>query len=559
LLLIFFMLYITFRSIKEAALIFTAIPMSAIGGVFALLIRGMPFSISAGVGFIALFGVAVLNGIVLINTFNQLEKDGMTDILQRVGEGTKIRLRPVLMTAMVASLGFLPMALSNGAGAEVQKPLATVVIGGLITATFLTLVVLPCLYIIFTKKNKLNMKRVTTIIAGIVLLSLSNNIRAQQPIAKRMSIQEAISVAKNNLQFDVNNQQISKGEMQIKTASALPKTGLFAENEDLRPGDNKGIFKIGISQSIAWPGLYKAQKSLYNEQLKYYQANTATIEVDIKREVRAVYYQLWYLQDKQQLFNRLDSVYKSLDEAARLKVRTGDSPGLDSISANVRMKELQALLQQTGNDIQIQQEALMQLLNTNDLMLALPMPLEKLPVPVQLKDSLHPALTLQTQNINMANAGIAVIKNENKPEFSGRFFSQRLYGIKDPFSGFSVSAAFPLFGAGAYRNKVKTAEAEAMLQQKKYEYGSQLFRTQQRQAQQEVEKNNSLLAFYQATGLKQAEEIMKAASLAYRSGEISFAELSQFLTQAIEIQKNYLEVLNAYNQSVIQYNYYINQ
>jgi heavy metal efflux system protein len=154
LLLIFFMLYMTFRSLKDAALIFTAIPMSAIGGVFALLIRGMPFSISAGVGFIALFGVAVLNGIVLIGTFNQLKKEGIADILQRVMEGTKTRLRPVLMTGAVAALGFLPMALSNGAGAEVQRPLATVVIGGLITATFLTLIVLPCLYIIFSKKKK---------------------------------------------------------------------------------------------------------------------------------------------------------------------------------------------------------------------------------------------------------------------------------------------------------------------------------------------------------------------------------------------------------------------
>lgn len=152
--LIFMLLYFTFTSIKQASIIFTAIPMAAIGGVFALLLRDMPFSISAGVGFIALFGVAVLNGIVLVSTFNQLEKDGMTDVIQRVKEGTKIRLRPVLMTAMVASLGFLPMALSHGAGAEVQKPLATVVIGGLITATFLTLFVLPLLYILFTPAIK---------------------------------------------------------------------------------------------------------------------------------------------------------------------------------------------------------------------------------------------------------------------------------------------------------------------------------------------------------------------------------------------------------------------
>ncbi len=154
LLLILFLLYITFRSVKYSLLIFTAVPLSAIGGVFALLIRGMPFSISAGVGFIALFGVAVLNGIVLISYFNQLKQQGFTNIYERVLEGTKVRLRPIIITAAVASLGFLPMALSSTAGAEVQKPLATVVIGGLITATMLTLFVLPCLYILFSEKEK---------------------------------------------------------------------------------------------------------------------------------------------------------------------------------------------------------------------------------------------------------------------------------------------------------------------------------------------------------------------------------------------------------------------
>lgn len=154
LVLILFLLYITFRSAKYMLLIFTAVPLSAIGGVFALLMRGMPFSISAGVGFIALFGVAVLNGIVLIGYLNQLKQQGITNIYERVLEGTKVRLRPVIMTASVASLGFLPMALSTSAGAEVQKPLATVVIGGLITATLLTLFVLPCLYILFSGKEK---------------------------------------------------------------------------------------------------------------------------------------------------------------------------------------------------------------------------------------------------------------------------------------------------------------------------------------------------------------------------------------------------------------------
>lgn len=154
LVLILCLLYATLRNVRETLFVFSAIPLSLIGGIFALLLRGMPFSISAGVGFIALFGVAVLNGIVLVGQFNALEKNGIADIRQRVLQGCQSRLRPVLMTALVASLGFLPMALSHGDGAEVQRPLATVVIGGLLTATVLTLVVLPAIYETFTKRQR---------------------------------------------------------------------------------------------------------------------------------------------------------------------------------------------------------------------------------------------------------------------------------------------------------------------------------------------------------------------------------------------------------------------
>ena len=152
--LIFALLFFTFNSARQSLMIFMAIPLAAIGGVFALLLRGMPFSISAGVGFIALFGVAVLNGIVLIAEFNRLRhEEHLTDMAEIIRQGSEIRLRPVIMTALVASFGFIPMAISNSAGAEVQKPLATVVIGGLLTATLLTLIVLPILYSLFEQKS----------------------------------------------------------------------------------------------------------------------------------------------------------------------------------------------------------------------------------------------------------------------------------------------------------------------------------------------------------------------------------------------------------------------
>jgi len=559
--LIFLLLYFTFSSMKEAMLIFTAIPMSAIGGVFALLLRGMPFSISAGVGFIALFGVAVLNGIVLISTFNQLEKEGMKNIIDRVLEGTKIRLRPVLMTATVASLGFIPMAVSSGAGAEVQKPLATVVIGGLITATFLTLVVLPLLYIIFSRKRKIvNMKSIVNILViGLFASFISLPASAQQTTPKRVSVDEAVTMAKNNLQFQINNSQIDKGKAQINTASLFSKTGVFAENEDLRPSDNKGILKVGVSQSMPWFGLYKAQKKLYGEQLKYYEANTAAIDAEIRRDVREAYYQLWYLQDKQKLYTKLDTIYQSLNEAAKLKVKSGDSRGLDSIASDVRMKETQALIQQLEKEIRMRQTALTQLLNTEEDILPTLLALDKLPMPGMIAESTHPVLALQAQNINISNANIDVTKNENMPEFSGRFFSQRLWGANDPYTGFSVTATFPLFNTKATSSKVKAAEADRAVQQKQYDYDVQVFNSKKSQLRQEVEKGNSMLLFYENTGLKQADQIMSASTLAYRSGEISFAEMSQYLTQSIDIQSNYLEALNAYNQSVIQFEYYLNQ
>jgi cobalt-zinc-cadmium resistance protein CzcA len=143
--LIFLLLFVTFRSLKQAALVFTGIPFAITGGILALLLRGMPFSMSAGIGFIALFGVAVLNGVVLVSFINDLRRQG-APVQEAVLNGCRLRLRPVLMTAAVASFGFIPMAIARGAGAEVQKPLATVVIGGLITSTVLTLFVLPTLY-----------------------------------------------------------------------------------------------------------------------------------------------------------------------------------------------------------------------------------------------------------------------------------------------------------------------------------------------------------------------------------------------------------------------------
>ena len=201
--------------------------MAAIGGVFFLWFRDMPFSISAGVGFIVLSGVAVLNGLVLISSLNELKAEGVTDLKELIIQGTKRRIRPILLTALTDVLGFLPMALSNSAGAEVQRPLATVVIGGLITATMLTLLILPILYSMFDKISfRFGSKK--SVVFGMMLsgfLFSNFNLQAQQ--TGLLSIEEAVAIAK------INHPSVHSAKLKIEQANKLRKTGFDIEQIDI--------------------------------------------------------------------------------------------------------------------------------------------------------------------------------------------------------------------------------------------------------------------------------------------------------------------------------------
>src|SRR5690606_25771954 len=292
--LIFLLLYFAFGSIKQGLLIYTTIPLSAIGGIFALYIRDIPFSVSAGIGFIALFGVAVLNGIVLLAEFNRLTKSGFTNLKRIVIMGTKTRLRPVLMTAFVASLGFLPMALSQGEGAEVQRPLATVVIGGLLVATFLTLFVLPILYMNTHRKKSINKK----IIALLVLfVSFSfQEINAQTPI----TLQQAIDTALVNNRTVKNERLRSEYQQKlIKSGAAIPATEVFGEY-----GQKNSVYndtRLGISQTINFPTVYSRQKALLIEEWKSSVLNVGVQEARLTKQVSQVYNTLVYLNLKKEL------------------------------------------------------------------------------------------------------------------------------------------------------------------------------------------------------------------------------------------------------------------
>lgn len=574
--LIFMLLYFTFRSFKQAGLIFTAIPMSAIGGVFALLLRGMPFSISAGIGFIALFGVAVLNGIVLIGTFNQLEKDGWTDIVKRVIEGTKIRLRPVLMTAMVASLGFLPMALSSSAGAEVQKPLATVVIGGLLTATLLTLFVLPLLYIIFNMKINFkpnNKMKVIPIIFALLFCAIQN-INAQALERKKaISIEEAIEIAlKNNNEIKAKNLDIQAKQSLRKTANELPKLDFNAQLGQYNSIRFDNAFQL--SQTIPFPSLFGARKDLIHAEIKSKEWQQAITVNELKNKIRSYYYQLLYLQNNKTKLQYLDTLYIDFVKVASLRYKTGETKKLELTSAETKRGEIKLLLNQNETYIINAYQNLKSLMNTeDDFDIIVPPNYQPLQVSNLLNSEAianHPAIEALYQEALIAEQSMKVERAQGLPDFKIGYSNQSLIGYQtidnqekyfsagNRFHVVNIGVSIPLtYGATKARMEslsYQKQSAEASALQQKIQLGAQLQGAIQ-QYNQDMQQYN----YYLQQALPNAAEIVSAASLGYRSGDISYMEYLYALQTATDIELKYLQSIQQVNQSVISINFLINK
>jgi len=573
LLLIFLLLYFTFHSFKQAALIFTAIPMSAIGGVFALLLRDMPFSISAGIGFIALFGVAVLNGIVLIGTFNQLEKDGETNILKRVMEGTKTRLRPVLMTATVASLGFLPMAISTGAGAEVQKPLATVVIGGLVTATFLTLFVLPMLYIIFNSKiNFKNFKSkaaTTAIIIGFLFVGQTFN--AQQ--GNSLTVQQATQIAlENSYLMKSKDLDIQSTEALKPTAKELPKMNVDAQLGQYN--SRKFDQSFSISQTIPFPTLFKARKELINEQIKGKQINREISANELAKQVRTYYYQIEYLQYNQSKLKNLDSLYNDFIRIATVRFKAGDIKKIEINTAETQKGEINLLLSQNEVYLTNAYKNLKTVLNTSeDISVPFDQNYQPMKADYVLDSSTiakHPLVKAFYQEMEIAEKNKNVEKSQGLPEFTIGYTNQSLIGFQNlngieqyfnggnRFHSATIGVSIPLtFGATKARMQSfdfqkQMAESNAKFQQKQLE-------AQLENALNQYQQNVKQYEYYVNQAIQNAEKITKAGQLGYKTGEISYVEYLFALQTATNIQLKYLESIQQVNESIIIINSIINQ
>ncbi len=567
--LIFMLLFFTFHSIKQALLIFTAIPMSAIGGVFALLLRDMPFSISAGIGFIALFGVAVLNGIVLIGTFNELEKEGINDILERVKQGTRIRLRPVLMTATVASLGFLPMALSHGAGAEVQKPLATVVIGGLITATFLTLFVLPLLYIFFTGTIKIKLN--TALFFVVAFSGFCNLINAQS--SKSISLDSAISIAlKNNLAIKAKEESIKSADKKRSSVFELPKTNFNFQYGQFNSINND--FGFSISQTIPFPSYFNAKSKLFNAELKRNELSHQISQYEIKAQVSSVYFTCLYLLECQKTFRKLDSLFLNFRTASALRYQTGETNLIEKTTAEAKNTIIKLQLKNNESELRQALNDLRTIMNVKDTLI---IDIPEYLIPITLIEKVDSTLIrnnasslLLYQEVLVANENLKLERALNLPDFSLSYLNQSIIGTQNingldvyfdkrkRFQGITFGLSVPLtyFNTSAKLNALKYQNLSL---QYDADNGKQILNLKLNQTLEQYSQRLYEYQAYQGSILENAKALVNTSRVAYNAGEINYIEYIQALQNASDIQLNYLKLINELNQLVIQINYLLNK
>jgi len=562
--LIFILLFFTFNSVKQALLIFTAIPMSAIGGILALLLRGMPFSISAGIGFIALFGVAVLNGIVLIGTFNKLEKDGMQDALARVIEGTKIRLRPVLMTAAVASLGFLPMALSSSAGVEVQKPLATVVIGGLLSATFLTLFGLPLLYLTFSNTTLMKTSKHFTLLLLLILPAFGI---AQS--ANLYTLEELHSRAKAaNLQLKSSQLNIEAASTLKKAAFELPETSVHFQYGQFNTVamDNS----INISQGIPFPTVMSSKKKWYEAIHEESKLLNLLSTKEVLFQVSALFYEIQFLNNKGLLLEENQLLFEKFVQAANLRFQSGETNILEKTSAGAKLGQVNLEINDNERAVSAAYLYLKNLLNIkDDFSIPIEDRYEPIPSFFGVANSIklnHPKLALNQQQLTLKEREQKMERALLMPDFSIGYFNQSIQGFQNVsgtevyysrskrFQGFNVGLTLPItaFSNGA-KIKAMGFEKEALALDAENEALSLQAQLDELLLMQEQLKQE--YKYYTSIALINANIITEVANTSLKSGAIHFLEYLQAIQQSSEIQMGYLETINNINQNSIQINY----
>ncbi|MDN3204412.1 CusA/CzcA family heavy metal efflux RND transporter [Algoriphagus sediminis] len=545
--LIFLLVFLALRSLKQTIMIYVAIPLAAIGGVFSLWLRDMPFSISAGIGFIVLFGIAVLNGLVLINGWNDLKENTDLPLKDRIIQGARRRIRPILLTASTDILGFMPMALSSSAGAEVQRPLATVVIGGMLTATLLTLFVLPVLYS-WTEKGMGNKPKIVMASLFILFLASVNSVNAQE--VHSISMEEAIQRASEVYpSIQAAELMIEKQEKLKKTSLDLGNTGIFNAGEEIGEEFNGVNTIIGFQQQNIDIFSSPARKKRFEAYQRLSESNKELVMLDLKRKVREDYANAFIAFQKLKLFEKIDSIYTAFERAATLRLEVDATSRLEYLAAANEARQVNVQRGQAEYDYSISLQNLNRWLLSDTLFQVKPEDRAWMqPVSSEI-DSLatHPEILLAQNQVLAREQEVSLEKAGYWPKLNAMYGIQNVNG-RSGFHQYQVGLTFPLF-FNQQKGNVQAAKVETAIAQQNLSETTIQLNNQYEVAMANYEKWFRSWEYYKDQAIPTAEEQLRGAALSYREGAIDYVAFLQNSNSALETELRGLESLALYLQS----------
>ncbi len=563
LLLIFILLYFTFHSVKQALIVYSIIPLSIIGGVYSLWLRGLPFSISAGVGFIALFGVSVLNGIVLINAFNKFKEQGM-GLDERIRHGVFDMIRPISLTTLVAALGFIPMAVSNQPGAEVQRPLATVVIGGILVAAFFSIIVVPILYYLANKKeakknNNNNPKLASATIAVIFALILIPSISKAQ--TQNDTIPISLSQAQN-IVLQKNPQHLNSllmiKQAKIQKKSAFDLAPLEVDYQHGQLNSAAIDYNLTIMQDLGNP-LEKIQlNKLYKQQLKLISHQAKLSDYQLLFQTASIFndYIFWFKNAN--YYKNFLTLYKNATKIAKQKLSVGEGSQLEY--SMIRQKYTQYLWQYEQALINLKQTInhLNSILFSDSAVYIPKIDSIKFTLINKNLDSSFilnsPNLQILYDQVNLAKQNINLEKAKYFPSISIGYFNQQIDWVPN-FQGWAVTVTFPLWFF-SQKKQVKIAKINYLISQNQLNYNKKELLNQFNSLIFKYITLNQKVLYFEKNELPIAQKIIKHSSNLYKLGQISYIEYIQNLEQAYSIQQDYISAIYELNSVIITLNYY---
>ncbi len=563
LMLILLLLFFAFRSVIYSLVVFSTVPLSLIGGIVALWLRGLPFSISAGVGFIALFGVAVLNGILMINHFNDLRKEKTYTMCTNriIAKGCPHLLRPVFLTGLVASLGFVPMAVATSAGAEVQRPLATVVIGGLIVSTVLTLIVIPVFYRLVNviahlwgrKRHRVRLGRKAGMTCLLLLLVASAS--AVTPISqKAISLDEALEIALQNhprlkmANAEIERSRAARGEVWDGGNTSFSYSwgqlnGAYRKDNELSVEQSLGSFLTPF---------YK--NALVNAQVTTGSNYRDMVKKEIVAEVKRawVYYQ--YACHLYRLYSEQEELALKLKESGELRFQQGDIDQTERSMIATLAADLHTRILQAREEMELASRRFAWACYASTPVVPNDSSLAVLPLSLQDRPLSAAHLNYFASQVQEKKSALRIERSKFFPEFSVGYVRQKIAPLNG-LNSWMVGVSFPILffpqRSRSKQAKVNLQIAEWQAEQNRVQLNNQVEELYRRARQQRESLN-----YYSNAALKEAKSLQESALLKFKESEINITDFVQNLNASREIRRNYIETVYAYNVSVLEIELY---